>query len=143
MSSENAGSSPMVAIVISSDHSSIGMLSLLRFCLDADVDCTTGAGSGARIGDQSSVITRAIATRESVSLSRTTRTPWVLRPILEISSTEVRMSCPFWVTNTAPSPPDTGRTATTSPFLELVLMSIRPLPPRPCGRVEPSSERTR
>ena len=64
--------------------------------------------------NQSSVGTLAIETSESASRSLTTRTPWVFRPMREIWSTSVRISCPLRVTNTTPSPSSTGRTSSTA-----------------------------
>ena len=67
----------------------------------------------------------------------------MLRPISRISAAGVRTSMPLLETTTTESLVEIGSTATTTPFLSLVWMSMRPLPPRDWARVEPSSLCTR
>ena len=49
------------------------------------------------------------------------RTPWVLRPWTEISSTGVRSITPSWEATATSSPPRTTRAAATGPVRSLTL----------------------
>src|SRR5262249_12910740 len=73
---------------------------------------------------------RATDTRWSPSSSWISRTPCVLRPMVEISAVFRRMIIPFSVMSITCSSACRNLTPTTGPLRPVVLMSMIPLPPR-------------
>ena len=72
-------------------------------------------------------------TSRSPSSSRMSRTPWVLRPCTETSSTVVRTSVPLELMSMISCPGITCSAATVTPLRSDVCSAITPWPPRPCG----------
>lgn len=98
---------------------------------------------GASSSSESSSCTRAMATRRSACLRSISLTPWVARPVWRTVSAWMRTIMPAKVISISESPGVTLSRPTTSPFRWVTAMSRRPLPPRDCRRVAPSSDCTR
>src|SRR5262249_24384276 len=73
---------------------------------------------------------RATDTRWSPSSSWISRTPCVLRPMVEMSAVFRRMIIPFSVMSITCSSPRRNFTPTTAPLRSVVLMLMIPFPPR-------------
>src|SRR5216110_3369182 len=69
------------------------------------------------------------------------RTPWVFRPISEISETLVRMTIPPRVMSITSSDGTTSSAATTRPFRSVAWIEMIPFPPRPVIRYSEMGER--
>ena len=73
---------------------------------------------------------RSMATTCSSVSRRMRRTPWVLRPMVGMPLTGMRISLPPLVINIRSSSSVTRRRPTTLPLRSLALMVMTPLPPR-------------
>src|SRR3954469_14865079 len=100
-----------------------------------DVSCITAAAASASRSSGARVAPTTFSPSWRRSMSRT---PWVLRPMTEISATRVRMIIPLLVMIISSSASVACSIATTLPFRSLVLMSMMPFPPR-CVRLYSSS----